>query len=107
MFNYAVRREDLRISECIDLGVHDVGTSWSCMVRFIPLHLYPMGKSPCTHWTGVLVGSRAGLNYIEKLKSLTLSELEFGPLGLPARSQLPPNVQYVKVAIMIFTLNTE
>jgi hypothetical protein len=45
-----------------------------------------MGRAPDTHWIGVLVDARAGLEDVEKRKFLTLPELELQPLGRPARS---------------------
>jgi hypothetical protein len=43
--------------------------------------------TPGTHWIGGWVGPRAGLDYMEKWKFLTLPGLELQPLGRPARSQ--------------------
>jgi hypothetical protein len=40
-----------------------------------------------THWIGAWVDPRAGLDNMEKLKLLTLPELELRFLGLPARTQ--------------------
>jgi hypothetical protein len=40
-----------------------------------------------TNWIGGWVGSKAGLDDMEKLKLLTLLGLELRPLGRPARSQ--------------------
>jgi hypothetical protein len=42
--------------------------------------------TPGTHLTGGWVDSRAGLDYMEKYKFLTLLGLELRPLGLSARS---------------------
>jgi hypothetical protein len=40
-----------------------------------------------THWIGSWVSPRAGLDYMEKRKFLTLPGLELRPLGRPARTQ--------------------
>jgi hypothetical protein len=40
-----------------------------------------------THWIGGWVGSRTGLNDVEKRKLLTLPGLELRPFGRSARSQ--------------------
>jgi hypothetical protein len=45
-------------------------------------------RAPDTHWIGGWVGPRTGLDDVEKIKFLTLQELELRPHGLPARSQL-------------------
>jgi hypothetical protein len=42
---------------------------------------------PSTHWIGGFLGPRAGLDDMEKLKFLTLSGLEFRPLGYKASSR--------------------
>jgi hypothetical protein len=56
-----------------------VGAEWSAsrLGRF----------TPATHCVGSWVGSRIGLNDVEKRKFLTLPELELRPVGRPARSQ--------------------
>jgi hypothetical protein len=46
----------------------------------------PRGRTPRTNWVGDWLGPRAGLEDREKLKFLTLLELELRPLGRPARS---------------------
>jgi hypothetical protein len=43
--------------------------------------------APGTHWIGGWLGSREGLNDVEKRKFLTLTGLELRPLRRPARSQ--------------------
>jgi hypothetical protein len=60
-----------------------VGGEWStsCPGRFIPGE-----RAPGAHWIGGWVDLRAGLDYLEKRKYLTLSGLELRPLGRPARS---------------------
>jgi hypothetical protein len=47
----------------------------------------PPGRAPGTHWRGVWVGLKAGLDDVENRKSLTLPGLELRPLRRPARSQ--------------------
>jgi hypothetical protein len=52
-----------------------------------PAALPPRKELPGTHWIGGWVGSRVGLDDVEKRKILTLPGFELRPLGLPARSQ--------------------
>jgi hypothetical protein len=49
--------------------------------------LPPGERTPGAHWIGSWVGPRAGLDDVEKIKLLTLPELELRPLSGPARSQ--------------------
>jgi hypothetical protein len=66
----------------------DVDNSWSWVVSFMLLPLYPRGNSPTgTHCTGGWVWPRAGLDGTEKWKFLTLPGLEVRTLCRPARSQ--------------------
>jgi hypothetical protein len=51
-------------------------------------------RAPSTHWIGGWVGPRAGLDAVEKRKFLTLPELEFQPLGRPARGQSLYRLRY-------------
>jgi hypothetical protein len=44
--NYALRREGVWGSRCIDPYFLDLGTSWRWVVNFTPRPLYPQGKSP-------------------------------------------------------------
>jgi hypothetical protein len=48
-----------------------------------------------THWIGVWVGPRAGVDYLEKRKFLILQGLEFRHLDRPARSQSLYRLQWV------------
>jgi hypothetical protein len=59
------------------------GGEWSASR---PDRLPPGEKAPGTHWIGGWVDPRAGLDYLEKRKFLTLLGLELRPLGGPARS---------------------
>jgi hypothetical protein len=61
-----------------------VGGEWSAS---LPCRFTPGERAPCTHWIGSWVGPRAGLDYVEKRKFLTLPELELRPLSHPVRSQ--------------------
>jgi hypothetical protein len=47
----------------------------------------PRERAPGTHWMGVWVDPRAGLEDVEKRKFFLLPGLEIRPLGRPARSQ--------------------
>jgi hypothetical protein len=47
----------------------------------------PRKRAPGAHWIGGWVDSRAGLEYLEKRKFLSLPRLVFRPLGRRARSQ--------------------
>jgi hypothetical protein len=60
-----------------------VGGEWSTSR---PGHFTPREIGPGTHWIGVWVDLRAGLDDLEKRKFLTLPGLELRPLGHPARS---------------------
>jgi hypothetical protein len=51
-------------------------------------------RAPGTHWIGGWVGPRAGLDDVEKRKSLTVLGLELRPLGRPARSQSFHRLRY-------------
>jgi hypothetical protein len=51
-------------------------------------------RAPGTHLTEGWVDPRAGLDNMEKRKFLTLSGLEFRPLGRPARSQSLYRLRY-------------
>jgi hypothetical protein len=43
--------------------------------------------TPGTHWIGGWVVPKAGIDYVEKRKFLTLLGMELRPFGRPARSQ--------------------
>jgi hypothetical protein len=70
-------------SGCIDPHFIDLGTSWKRVVSFTPLHLYPGERAPGTNWIGGWVGTRTGLDDVEKRKFLPPLELELRPLGRP------------------------
>jgi hypothetical protein len=61
-----------------------VGGQWSasCPCRFMPGE-----RIPGTHWIGVWVDPKAGLDDVEEREFLTLLELELQPPGRPAHSQ--------------------
>jgi hypothetical protein len=92
--NLALRHEGVWGSWCIDPHFLDLSTSWRWMVSFTPLPLYPSERAPGTHWIGGWVGPRAGLDYVEKRKFLTLPGLELRPLSRPARSQSLYRLRY-------------
>jgi hypothetical protein len=47
----------------------DLGFTWRTMVSFMPLSLYPHGKSSTgTYWIGGYVGLGAGLDAVEMRK---------------------------------------
>jgi hypothetical protein len=50
--------------------------------------------TPGTHWIGGWVGLRFGLDYMEKRKLLSPSELGLRNLGRPARSQSLYRLRY-------------
>jgi hypothetical protein len=53
----------------------DIGTEWRWVVRLTPLPLYTLGERDCgTHWRGSWVGPGAGLDAIEKRKTLHCRE---------------------------------
>jgi hypothetical protein len=51
-------------------------------------------RAPGTHWIGGWVGSRAGLDDMEKIKFLVPPGLELRPLGSPACSQSLYRLRY-------------
>jgi hypothetical protein len=55
----------------IDPCLLDLGTRWRLVVRFTPGE-----RDPGVHWIGGWVGHRTGLDNMEKIKFLTLLELE-------------------------------
>jgi hypothetical protein len=61
-----------------------VGGEWSALR---PGRFTPGERTPGTHWIGGSVGSRAGLDDVEKRKSLILPGLELLPLSRPSHSQ--------------------
>jgi hypothetical protein len=60
-----------------------VGGEWSTSR---PGCFTPGERAPGTHWIGGWVDLRAGLDYLEKRKLLTLPGLELRPLGRLART---------------------
>jgi hypothetical protein len=68
-----------------------VGGEWSASRLG---HFTPGERTPGIHWTGGLVGPRAGLDDVEKRKFLTLSGLEIRPLGRPACNQSLDRLRY-------------
>jgi hypothetical protein len=44
--HYTLHHEGVWGSECVDSHFLDLGTCWKWVVRFTPLQLYPLGKSP-------------------------------------------------------------
>jgi hypothetical protein len=61
--NWALRHEDICGSGCIDPNFLDLGISWSWVVSFTPLPLYPRERVPSTHFIGSWVDPRAGLDH--------------------------------------------
>jgi len=55
---------------CVSGGIAprilNLGTRWKCVVSFMPLPLYPREGAPGTHWIGVWVGPRVGLDMVVK-----------------------------------------
>jgi hypothetical protein len=68
-----------------------VGGEWSASR---PGLFTPGEGAPGTHWIGGWMGSRAGLNDVEKRKFLTLPRLQLQPLRHPARSQSLYRLRY-------------
>jgi hypothetical protein len=71
-----------------------VGGEWS---GSRPGHFTPGKEPPSTDCIGCWVGPRAGLNAVEKRKSLPLPGLEFRPVGSPARSQSLYQLSYTYI----------
>jgi hypothetical protein len=53
---------------------------------YTPARFTPGERAPGTHWIGVWVNPRAGLDDVQMKKFFTLPGLELRPLGRPARS---------------------
>jgi hypothetical protein len=68
-------------SGSVDPHFHDLGTNWRRIVGFTPRPLYPQGKSPRYPLDRRLWGPRSDLDDVEKIKFLTVPELELRPLG--------------------------
>jgi hypothetical protein len=64
--NYALRREGVWASACIDPHFLDLGTIWRSVVSFTTRPLYSRGKVPGAHWIGSWVDPRASLDDMEK-----------------------------------------
>jgi hypothetical protein len=73
-----------------------VGGEWSASR---PCRFTSGENTPGTYWIGEWVGTRAGLDYMEKRKFLTLSGLELRPLGRPARSQSLYQIRYINIKL--------
>jgi hypothetical protein len=73
---------DVQIQVFLTWALVGGGWSASCPGRFTPGE-----TAPGTHWIGVWVDPRAGLDNVEKRKFLNLLRLELRPLCRPARSQ--------------------
>jgi hypothetical protein len=69
------------------------GGEWSASC---PCYFNPGERAPGTHW----MGPRAGLDNMEKRKSLTLPELELQPLGSPVRSQSLYRLRYFNLVFL-------
>jgi hypothetical protein len=86
----------------VDVKVHifltsaPVGGEWSASR---PCRFTLGERAPSTHWIGGWVDLRAGLDYVEKRKFLTLSGLELRLLGRPARSQSLYRLHYPRLII--------
>jgi hypothetical protein len=63
-----------------------IGGEWSAS---LPSRFTSEERTFGTYWRGDWVDPRAGLDYVEKRKFLTLQGLELRPLGRLARSQVP------------------
>jgi hypothetical protein len=68
-----------------------VGGEWSASR---PYRLTPGERARGTHWIGGWVGTRAGMDAVEKRKFLTLPGLELRPLGHPLHSQSLYRLRY-------------
>jgi hypothetical protein len=67
------------------------GGEWSASR---PGRFTPWQRAPVTHWIRGSVDPRAGLDDVEKRKSLTLPGLELRPFDFPARSQSLYRLRY-------------
>jgi hypothetical protein len=79
----------MKVYEGMDVQIHIfltsalIGGEWSASR---PVRFTPAERAHDTHWIGGWVDARAGLEYLEKLKFLTLSVLELRALSRPARN---------------------
>jgi hypothetical protein len=69
------------------------------VVSFTPLPLYHRERDLGTHWIGVLMDPRAGLDDLEKRKFLTLPGLELRTLSRPARSRSLYRLRYPRSSL--------
>jgi hypothetical protein len=83
----ALRHEGVWGSGCIDPHFLELGISWSWLVSFTPLPLYPQGKSPRYPLNRSLDGPQSRSGRCGEEKILTLPGLELRPFGRPARRQ--------------------
>jgi hypothetical protein len=67
------------------------GGEWSASH---PDRFTPGERASGTHWVGGWMGPNVGPDDVEKRKFLTLPELEFRPLGRPARSKSLYRLRY-------------
>jgi hypothetical protein len=71
------------------------------MVSFTTLPLYPADRTTGAHWMGGWVDPRAGLDGVEKCKSLTPPGLELRPLCRSDRSQALYRLSYQQTNSMV------
>jgi hypothetical protein len=63
-FNLAPHYEAYWERRCVGPRILDFGTRWRWVVSFTPRPIYPRERTPGTHWIGVWVGPRAGLDSV-------------------------------------------
>jgi hypothetical protein len=89
-------------SRCINSRFLYLDTTWRWVVSFTSLPLYPRGKYPGTHWIGVWVDPRAGVDDVEKRKFLILTGLELRPLDRLARIAIPITLTWAETCVIQF-----
>jgi len=62
------RHEDVFGNEGIAQRILNLITRWRKVIGFTLQPLYPQGKSPSTHWIGVWVGLKAGMDVMVRRK---------------------------------------
>jgi hypothetical protein len=82
--NWALYHEGIWGSGCIDPHIIDLGTSWRWVVSFMPLPIYPRGKSPWYPLDTRLGGSQIRSGQFGEEKILDLPGLELWPLSRQA-----------------------
>jgi hypothetical protein len=91
-------------SGCIDPRFLVLGINWSWVVTFTLRPLYPRERASGTHWIGVWMYPRVGVDDTEEWTFLTLPGLKLWPLCRPALSQSLYRLRYRGFHAFTYTL---